>query len=65
MRCHSVGCGMASPTQSIVQSVTRSIAAAHMIPVIRVYDERGNVVETQNIRAISKLGDKPAESEDG
>jgi hypothetical protein len=42
MRCHSVGCGMASQTQSD----TRCTAAAHIYAVIRVYDEAGNVIET-------------------
>jgi len=31
MRCRSVGCGMASQTQSAMQSVAQSIAAAHIM----------------------------------
>jgi hypothetical protein len=30
MRCHSVGCGMASRTRSTMQSDTRRTAADHM-----------------------------------
>jgi hypothetical protein len=37
---------MERQTQSVTQSATRSIAAAHMTLVIRVYDEAGNVIET-------------------
>jgi hypothetical protein len=46
MRCHSVACGMAGHTQSATLLATRSSTAAHMMPMIRVYDEAGNVIET-------------------
>jgi hypothetical protein len=46
MRCHSVACGTANQTQSVMQSVTQSFAAFHMNAVIRVYDEADNVIET-------------------
>jgi hypothetical protein len=45
MRCHSVGSGTASQTQSATQTATQSFAAAHMIAVIRVCDEAGNMIE--------------------
>jgi hypothetical protein len=32
MRCHSVGFGMANRMQSLTQSDTQSIAAAHIMP---------------------------------
>jgi len=47
---------MADKTLSAMQSDMRSILAAHMIAVIRVYDEAGNVIETST-RAISKSGE--------
>jgi hypothetical protein len=46
MRCHSGGCGTVSRTQSVTQSATRSFAAGHIMPLIRVYDAAGNVIET-------------------
>jgi hypothetical protein len=53
MRCHSVACGMANQTQSAMQLATRSIAAAHMTLVIRVYDDTGNTIETvENVSRI-------------
>jgi hypothetical protein len=39
-------CGMLSKTQLVMQSVTPSFSAAHMMPWIRVCDEAGNVIET-------------------
>jgi hypothetical protein len=42
MRCHSVACGTANQTQS----VTRRFAAGQIMPVIRVYDAAGNMIET-------------------
>src|SRR5262245_28102983 len=42
MFCHSGGCGM---TRRIMQSATRCTAVVHMMLVIRVYDEAGNVIE--------------------
>jgi len=46
MSCHLVGRGMASRTRSATQLTTQSFSVAHMTPVIRVYDEAGNVIET-------------------
>jgi hypothetical protein len=46
MRCPLVAYGMASRMQSAMQSTTQNIAAAHIVLVIRVYDEAGDVIET-------------------
>jgi len=46
MSCHLVGRGMASRTRSATQLTTQSFSVAHMTPVIRVYDEAGNVIAT-------------------
>ena len=48
MRSHTVRCGIAAQTQSGIQSVTRSFTATHMMPVIRVYDDARNVIETHD-----------------
>jgi hypothetical protein len=37
---------MRSRMQSTTQSATQSFSAVHMMHVIRVYDEAGNVIET-------------------
>jgi len=37
---------MASQTQSATQLGTPSFTAAHITPVIRVFDDAGNVIET-------------------
>jgi hypothetical protein len=42
-RSHSVGCGT---NKRRMLSGTPNIAAVHMMPVIRVYDKAGNVIET-------------------
>jgi hypothetical protein len=34
--------------QARMQSATRSTAAVHIMPVIRVYDAAGNVIETHD-----------------
>ena len=41
----SAACGTASQTHSATQSATRSIAAGHMMALIRIYDDRGNLIE--------------------
>jgi hypothetical protein len=38
--------GMASQTRSATQSVTQSFTPGHIMRVIRVFDEGGNVIET-------------------
>jgi len=45
MRFPTVRCGIAGQTQSGMQSATPSFTAVHMMPVIRVYDDAGNVIE--------------------
>jgi hypothetical protein len=45
MRCHSVGCGMASQTLSATIGYAKFRSRSHDA-VIRVYDEAGNVIET-------------------
>jgi hypothetical protein len=46
MRCRSDGCGMASQTQSAMQSTTARFYSRSHDAVIRVYDDAGNVIET-------------------
>ena len=46
MRCHSVGCGTASQTQSPMQSAYAKFYSRSHDAVIRVYDDAGNVIET-------------------
>ena len=41
-----LGCGTASRTHSVMQSATQSFSAGHIIAVIRVFDDAGNVIET-------------------
>jgi len=40
------GLCMAGRTRRKTQSTTRSTAAVHMMPVIRVYDAAGNVIQS-------------------
>ena len=51
MRCHSVG---PDTPKFRTQSDARSFAVDYMMPVIRVYDESGNVIETDEHAGISK-----------
>jgi hypothetical protein len=46
MRCHLVGCGMASQTQSATQFGYAKFRGHSHGALIRVYDEAGNVIET-------------------
>jgi len=46
MRCHSIGCGVASRTQSASAIDYAKFRSRSHDALIRVYDEAGNVIET-------------------
>jgi hypothetical protein len=46
MRCHSVGCGMASKTQSVAPSDYAKHRSRSQCAEIRLFDDTGNVIET-------------------
>jgi hypothetical protein len=61
MRCHSVGCGTVSETQPATQLTTQSFAVAHMMHSFVFTTEPANVIETNEHKGISKIGnDMPA-----
>jgi hypothetical protein len=45
MRCHSVGCGMASQMQSVNAIGYATFRSRSHYAVIHVYDDAGNVIE--------------------
>jgi hypothetical protein len=55
MRCDSVCFGAASQTQSASAIDYAKFRSRSHDPVIRVYDESGNVIEMPSTRAISRV----------
>ena len=58
MRCHSVGCGTASQTQSATQSTMRSFAVAHMMLWFGFTMQRVPWLKRTSTRAISRSGER-------
>ncbi len=54
MRCRLVDYGTLGWAQSAMQSATQNFTATSHDAVIRVYDEAGNVIETNEQRRVSK-----------